>query len=95
MFLGIVHFITATRFHMGYVQPLESQLQLQGAAIRGCSYLAKQYINYGVDINATEYLMASPSTPAMFPEMNGWGTYLLFLQFTLHPFLDRLKLWTF
>ena len=56
---------------MGYVRRLERALQ--GAAIRGCSYLAKQYINYGVDINATEYLMASPSTPAIFPEMNGWG----------------------
>ena len=56
---------------MGYVRRLERALQ--GAAIRGCSYLAKQYIKYGVDINATEYLMASPSTPAIFPEMNGWG----------------------
>ena len=71
MFLGIIHFITATRFNMGYEYGLEGGLQ--GAAIRGCSYLAKQYINYGVDINATEYLMASPSTPAIFPEMNGWG----------------------
>ena len=56
---------------MGYVRRLERALQ--GAAIRGCSYLAKQYIKYGVDINATEYLLASPSTPAIFPEMNGWG----------------------
>ena len=71
MFLGWIHFIIATRFHMGYVRRLESGLQ--GAAIRGCSYLAKQYINYGVDINATEFLLASPSTPAIFPEMNGWG----------------------
>ena len=71
MFLGIIHFITATRFHMDYVEQLEGGLQ--GAAIRGCSYLAKKYINYGVDINATEFLLASPSTPAIFPEMNGWG----------------------
>ena len=76
MFLGIVHFITATRFLMpdiirGYVGPLESELQ--GAAIRGCSYLVKQCINYGVDTNATEFLPASPETPTIFPEMNGWG----------------------
>ena len=56
---------------MGYVRRLERGLQ--GAAIRGCSYLAKQYIKYGVDINDTEYLLASPETPAIFPEMNGWG----------------------
>ena len=49
MFLGIIHFITATRFHMDYVRQLEGGLQ--GAAIRGCSYLAKQYIKYAVDIN--------------------------------------------
>ena len=71
MFLGIVHFITATRFHMDYVRHLESELQ--GAAIRGCSYLVKQCINHGVDINATEFLPASPETPTIFPEMNGWG----------------------
>ena len=74
MFLGIVHFITATRFLMpdiirGYVGPLESELQ--GAAITGCRYLVKQCINYGVDLNATEFLPASPETPTIFPEMNG------------------------
>ena len=69
MFLGIIHFITATRFHSDYVRQLESELQ--GAAIRGCSYLVKQCINYGVDLNATEFLPASPETPTIFPEMNG------------------------
>ena len=75
MFLGIIHFITTTRFHMpdiirGYVQLLESELQ--GAAITGCRYLVKQCINYGADLNATEFLPASPETPTIFPEMNGW-----------------------
>ena len=70
MFLGIVHFIIATYFHMGYVRRFEKGLQ--GAAIRGCSYLVKQCINHGVDINATEFLPASPETPTIFPEMNGW-----------------------
>ena len=44
------------------------EIRLKGAAIRGCSYLVKQCINWGVDINVTEFV-----NTAIFPEMNGWG----------------------
>ena len=77
MFLGILHFILATDFHTHWIprrnELITLEIRLRKAAIRGCSYRTKQCINYGVDINATEFLLASPSTPAIFPEMNGWG----------------------
>ena len=44
------------------------EIRLKGAAIRGCSYLVKQCINWGVDINVTDFV-----NRAIFPEMNGWG----------------------
>ena len=69
-FLGFVHSVLASDFHIchaiirGQVRPLE--IELKKAAIRGCSYLTKQCINYGVDINALEVL-----NMPIFPKING------------------------
>ena len=72
MFLGILHFILATDFHTHWIprrnELITLEIRLRKAAVRGCSYVVRQCINWGVDINATEFL----DFP-IFPEMNGWG----------------------